>query len=61
MGHHAGAHSAAEKARKWAVGAIGAGVCALIGLIAYSCIYYGYLQEHINSDTIQALSFMEHL
>jgi hypothetical protein len=29
MGHHAGAHSAAEKAKKWAIGAIVAGVCVL--------------------------------
>ena len=56
MGHHAGAHSAAEKARKWAIGAIAAGVCVLTGLIACSCIIVYY-----NSDTIQALSFMEHL
>ena len=46
MGHHAGAHSAAEKARKWAIGAIVAGFCVLDGIGAYLGFYFGYLQKH---------------
>ena len=47
MGHHAGAHSASEKARKWAIGAIVAGICILVGSAVYLLVgfkvYFGYL------------------
>ena len=50
MGHHARAHSASEKVRKWAIGAIVAGIFVLIGSAVYLLIgfkfYLGYLQEH---------------
>ena len=58
MGHHAHAHSAAEKARKCAVGPIVAGVCVLTGLTVFLCVYYEYLRE---PNIIRALAFMEHL
>ena len=45
MGHQAGAHSAAEKARKWAIGAIVAGAFVLAGFAAYLGIYFGYLRK----------------
>ena len=49
MGHHAGAHSAAEKARKWAIGAIIAGVFVLAGFAAYLGLYFGYLRWHMHA------------
>ena len=63
MGHQDGAHSAAEKARKWAIGAIVAGICILTLFAAYLCVYYGYLQPVFQNDNaaINALAFFEHL
>ena len=62
MGHQDGAHSAADKARKWAIGAIVAGICILTVFAAYLCVYYGYLLSHFqNNDAINALAFLEHL
>ena len=47
MGHHTGAYAAAQKAKNWAIGAIVAGIFAIIGIAAYLGFYFGYLQEHI--------------
>ena len=47
MGYHAGAHSASEKAKTFAIGAIIAGLCALAAYAAYLCylIWTFYVQQ----------------
>ena len=49
MGHHTGAYSAAEKAKKWAIGAIAVGLCVLVVIAAYLGFYFGYLRDHYMS------------